>query len=520
MLVGSLFACKSVNRSNADLSAIIGDDDRSVLTDPRALEIIGTITLRGKPICTAFVSGPSQVATASHCIDYARIDIGSYGFRRANGEDIKISKIVKRRSQADIIVLEVDHKFVESLFAGKFLPADRVETWSYDPTREQFFSQKKCSAALLPNSQAFRHSCDTVGGSSGSPVISNDVLVGIHVGYLKSVDMNLAVSASQLTNLNVSPLDVNYVQEIQAKSLTVIARLPSTLVIAPIISPVVESSARGAAKAGSEEIEAATNRIVDTRLVPLVDRIDFAATKLVDKVNTTILGGTVIDVERELGTEIRASSEIVGDVIRKTVAASMIEARKTVGGVDHVLERRIKQVGIIVAKMSDQIVEVTNNFTPERLQNILVNPTIAAISALESQVINDVNEILNRVDCSVRTAKEDVAKEIRGYTDFGFHLFDKCRKLIGANDQEYIQDYLYAKCKIFGNISSSGEIIGGEVNENTEISKILVAYARINSWVPKMRCLEKDNSLFLELIDKDYISYLSSFHYWKNREDI
>lgn len=180
------------------------------LTDaPRRFRTLGKSVARlrfmipgeGQATCTAFVVGPRLVLTNQHCItsdqerESALVDF-NYDFDDSPTPGIKVQSIVAQDAGLDYSLLKLEGDPPSGVGRLHFAPAG----WKWTDPHALLIVQhpsglpKKVSIAdcklagvdrvgvTRGDRSDFGHLCDTLGGSSGSPVMDSDtgLVVGLH----------------------------------------------------------------------------------------------------------------------------------------------------------------------------------------------------------------------------------------------------------------------------------------------------------------------------------------------------
>ena len=68
-LLSTLVGCGQERTTTSSPKDFIGSDDR--VSTQQLSDRIGMLAFKGKPLCTAFISGANQITTAAHCIGLA-----------------------------------------------------------------------------------------------------------------------------------------------------------------------------------------------------------------------------------------------------------------------------------------------------------------------------------------------------------------------------------------------------------------------------------------------------------------
>ena len=212
-LLALVCSCKTVNSNNASTSkAIIGGDERQYFNDPEVAKAIGVLSSPTSR-CNAVLIGSSQVLTAAHCLDYLAMakapDIRKFSgsfFTNADGSFTSdINGISSANYTSDIAILNLTSSATDG-----WIPFDpnsnleNVQIMGFDVNKNQLVRTNNCSLSMVADESAasvFRyHNCDTVRSYSGSPLISNKRIVGVHIGYDQKANRNVAVIGNGLGN--------------------------------------------------------------------------------------------------------------------------------------------------------------------------------------------------------------------------------------------------------------------------------------------------------------------------------
>ena len=191
--------CRTSRPQSYEPKAIFGKDNRSKLLDKKLSNLIGFIsTPYGN--CTAFVSGHDQLTTSAHCI--RGIAVKDILFERADDMGIPVLDIGKVFYKADVANLVIA-KQEEYIKQGHFNSNIKTVIASYD-ANSNTIQTNECDAE---GDGTIYHYCDTLKGSSGSPIIQSGEVVGVHLGVLNNKKSNIGVRLSDIENEDVSSLD-------------------------------------------------------------------------------------------------------------------------------------------------------------------------------------------------------------------------------------------------------------------------------------------------------------------------
>jgi len=194
--------------TNAEPRAIIGADDRTIELDPVLNAAVGAFSGRGGPLCTGFAIAKNEFATAAHCF-IKDGDPTAYRLVTAAGT-YPVKKVKSLHEKGDLVVFEATRDDLTFL-----KPAEDHEGGtngkiiSYELKGLRLLSSKNGEIARNLRKNGNRHagvllhSLDTVGGSSGSPILQNGKVVAIHVGHSPALQRNIAVELTHAADANV-----------------------------------------------------------------------------------------------------------------------------------------------------------------------------------------------------------------------------------------------------------------------------------------------------------------------------
>lgn len=195
ILCAIVFNC--VN-SLAGINGVIGQLDWievSKITDQeiqRNAKTVGVIYFE-KSFCNAFVVGQDKIMTNYHCVSKQR-QLESAEFH-LDGVRHNCRKLLSTSPTSDSSIIECANNFPEIVKPRKFLG----KTQGYVITNNcNFYANPNCKIKKMisfcevsVSEISLKHGCDTMGGSSGSPVFDEENnLLGIHWGQNLSENVN------------------------------------------------------------------------------------------------------------------------------------------------------------------------------------------------------------------------------------------------------------------------------------------------------------------------------------------
>jgi hypothetical protein len=178
-------ACKSIT-PDSQPAAIIGKDDRTALADQRFEGMIGTVLYQTPEYsnikCTASFVDRNTVVTALHCIDPT--NLGPYRIVLKGQKPIALTGVKKAFTEADVVYLTVDFQNSAFLPSGSLDPNLSTQIISYEVARSRLVEDSGTKIKSVGADGLITHELDTVESASGSPLLQNGKIVGIHLGAL------------------------------------------------------------------------------------------------------------------------------------------------------------------------------------------------------------------------------------------------------------------------------------------------------------------------------------------------
>jgi hypothetical protein len=191
-----------VDESSSSTLGIIGDDDRALLTDSNYDRLIGQVLIANVPICTGFISSSFEFTTAAHCINLEFKD--EYKIRLISGELFGVTGESFRNAASDVVRLKMDNYFEEWLEAGIYDSSQSASIIGHNSDTNLFFQSFANEFSTHGRSGLVIHEMDTKKGASGSPIIQNNKVVGVHIGA--SFKNNVGVLLSHLGSIEENQL--------------------------------------------------------------------------------------------------------------------------------------------------------------------------------------------------------------------------------------------------------------------------------------------------------------------------
>lgn len=195
--------CKS-STTDSQTTEIIGSDDRSTLIDNSAFkDSIGRY--KGSTgWCTGFAIDKNVIVSAAHCFTDHKQKLEGSEFEFANGKKTHFSEILSFSRQRDYVALRIKAEDAVPISIQK-PNLGAIHMIAYDPKQARFM-ESDCNLLKFadPSSGALLHDCDSVGGTSGGVILQNQAAIGIHLGFVKEADSNLALDLSKRDDKNIN----------------------------------------------------------------------------------------------------------------------------------------------------------------------------------------------------------------------------------------------------------------------------------------------------------------------------
>lgn len=173
---------------------IIGPDERTHAPH-RYDALVGSLRFGDFHVCTAFLSAPNTVSTATHCAP-SQANLGQYSFVTQNGSRIELTHRLTHENSG-YVALETAKPNSHYLEFAPLNENKPIELISYSELYRGLRVSQSGSFTTTP--RGILHTLDTEAGASGSPLIQDGRVVGVHEGAVKGQELNYA------TRINVVP---------------------------------------------------------------------------------------------------------------------------------------------------------------------------------------------------------------------------------------------------------------------------------------------------------------------------
>ena len=201
ILVLAVQACRT-EHATSSAKAILGNVSQLQPSSDKHLQAtVGYLTNADGSKCSAFVTGRSEITTAAHCrgkgSDGEKVDAT---FQTMDGVLSHVIRATTLDTKKDYLVLAVDGPFSDILALGS-LDDSAVSIAGFDFEKEGLYGEDDCQAEKhVDEAGVFTHSCDSIPGFSGGPILQHGKVVGVHLGYQQSLDRNAAFDVSKLND--------------------------------------------------------------------------------------------------------------------------------------------------------------------------------------------------------------------------------------------------------------------------------------------------------------------------------
>lgn len=205
-----------------EIVAYAGDPQISLLA--RSIARLSFIRGGKSYVCTGFMVGPDRLMTNEHCVNTAEVcasTVATFDYqRRADGSlqpgtPVRCAELVTHDKELDVALLRLTHKVDKEFGVLQLIPDALVKDEplfivQHPGGRPKMISRINCTAnapitaGYGPDTDV-AHTCDTEGGTSGSPVLNSaGQVVALHhfgVGSGPMWDQNRAVRMSLILKL-------------------------------------------------------------------------------------------------------------------------------------------------------------------------------------------------------------------------------------------------------------------------------------------------------------------------------
>jgi hypothetical protein len=213
LVFAATLACTGPDGSPNFVKAIIGEDNRQPTADSALARLIGQLKV-GETTCTAFASASNEITTAGHCVSLDdNFQPSAATFKAADGTSYDLTELILLDAKKDIAVFKVQQQFPTYLRQSPLLGGS-LSLAAIDPNTGILTSDRTCNyEKTIGSAGAIVHSCDTVPGESGAPLMQDGNVVGVHVGYKESLDRNVAFDLRRLNDETVDMLSLDLRKE-------------------------------------------------------------------------------------------------------------------------------------------------------------------------------------------------------------------------------------------------------------------------------------------------------------------
>lgn len=191
-------ACNQTQSKSA-VNQVIGQDNRSTVYDPDLAKKLGILNT-GNTSCQAYLGSMDRITTAAHCVANDPYSFVGFKFTTKSGKTANVTDLVFLDGTKDIVSYKLDRQFDSYLSQEKLDIKQPLAIVAWDQKSDSLKKSVCEVKKKLSDNAAFSYSCDTEPGYSGGAVLQGGKVVGVHVGYAKSLNANIAVDLSLLND--------------------------------------------------------------------------------------------------------------------------------------------------------------------------------------------------------------------------------------------------------------------------------------------------------------------------------
>ncbi len=145
---------------------------------------VGTIEIGGVPLCAGFVSGPSEVTTAWHCVSIFRPeDRAGISFVNQVGQRSRYESTLQVDEDRDLIVMRMSGaENLPALESNSTVTSDRIVALGWDGTDSRKLVPIALKLVQSNSSGMIQYELPSLRIASGSPLIQGESILGVHLG--------------------------------------------------------------------------------------------------------------------------------------------------------------------------------------------------------------------------------------------------------------------------------------------------------------------------------------------------
>jgi Trypsin-like peptidase domain len=199
-LLVSVIGC-AANHESAKIKAIVSEESKIFVPDAKLKDSIGKLYLGDRPLCTAFSITRSEIMTAMHCIKGADSEINSLNIRLADKRKLVVLKIKELQPDNDLVSLKLeDRANLTPLEMGKTHDAATLQLITAHSAGSEIGISGSAGYVTerVAGASQFFHDANTFAGYSGSPILQNSQVVGVHLGSTSDATKNIGIDLSKL----------------------------------------------------------------------------------------------------------------------------------------------------------------------------------------------------------------------------------------------------------------------------------------------------------------------------------
>ena len=222
----------------------------------------------------------------------------------------------------------------------------------------------------------------------------------------------------------------------------------------------------------------------------VVDKLDYMVSKAADKLKD--VAASVAEKFEDAAARIIANAsntfkdllERAMNELRAFLEEAFTELRALLGEANAYVEARISQVAEVIASSLDKVTKIAENFTPGKIRDDLVIPTIERLERFQEQLFKDINNVIDKIIEAINQKVAEFQSKVdllaiansrlgrETLKDLDLQIADL--QLSDSNYYEFRKSYLIKVKERDGNITVKEQLaIYDEIQENAGIMSFL-----------------------------------------------
>lgn len=200
ILAFTLVASCTAGEETSHTTSIIGEsNDLTIISNDETRAKHGLIET-GEKLCNAFLEAENLVTTALHCIGEDADQFIGYTFKNLQGVESDLVEVVYLDPKKDLVTYMVDYNY-PSYYKKELAMNLNAKLELRAIVDETLYSTFCPIVKAEPDFAVVRHTCDSSPGFSGSPMIQDGKVTGVHLGsQLVDNDYNYAIDFAFLSS--------------------------------------------------------------------------------------------------------------------------------------------------------------------------------------------------------------------------------------------------------------------------------------------------------------------------------